>query len=60
MAMAILLSFQERVGQASSYREGVPSPPPQLSIEEGRKLAMAILLSLFGLEGQTCSSLAGR
>ena len=34
-------------------------PPPQLSTEEGRRIAMVILLFFLGPEGQTSSSLEG-
>ena len=45
------------VGRADLLEKICHDNLSQLAIEEGRKMAMVILLSCFGLEGQTCSSL---
>ena len=52
--MAIAFFFLGLEGQTSSSLEGIQ--PPQLSTEEGSKVAMVITLSFLGLEGQTSSS----
>ena len=57
MAMVILLSLFGLEGQISSSLEDMPQYHPQLSTEEGRKMALASTLSFLGLEGQTSSAL---
>ena len=49
--MAIILSFLGLGRQASSSLEDIQLPTPQLSTEEGRKVAMVIPLPFLGGEG---------
>ena len=55
--LGVGISFLGLEGQISSSLEDMPGPPPQLSTQEEREMAIVVLRSFSGLEGHTSSSL---